>query len=84
MKPFLRKLRSRADALVQALEPVKPSIVAMRYLEGLVFQDKVYPDFESIHAAFPGKYHRDPIGVEVWVVDGRTGQDATPSWEGRP
>ncbi len=82
MKATLRKLRSRANALADALEPIKPSIVAMRYREGLVFQGKVYPDFEAIHAEFPGKYHRDPIGVEVHVVDGRTGDPAPPSWEG--
>lgn len=82
MKPALRKMKSRLANIGEAMTPAKPTVVAMRYREGLVFQGKVYPDFEAIHAEFPGKYHRDPIGVEVHVVDGRTGDPAPPSWEG--
>lgn len=80
MKATLRKMRDRLDLVADSLEPVKPTIVAMRYREGLLFEGRIWPDFESIHAEYPGKFDRYHIGVEVQVVDGRTGQDATPSW----
>lgn len=81
MKAALRKMRDRLDLVAEAREPFKPTIVAMRYREGLLFEGRIWPDFESIHAEYPGRFDRYHIGVEVQVVDGRTGHDATPSWQ---
>jgi hypothetical protein len=80
MKPALRKLHDRLNVVGDAHKPVKPTIVAFRYTEGLLFENRIFPDFEAIHAAYPGKYDRNPIGVELTVMDGRTGLDATQSW----
>jgi hypothetical protein len=80
MKPALRKMKDRLDTVAEAREPLKPTIVAFRYTEGLLFENRIFPDFESIHAEYPGKYDRNPIGVELTVMDGRTGLDATHSW----
>ena len=84
MKPALRKMHDRLDLVGESREPLKPTIVAIRYREGLLFEGRIWPDFESIHSEYPGKFDRYHIGVEVKVVDGRHGHDATPSWmEGR-
>ena len=78
MKPSLRKLHDRLNVVGDARKPVLPTIVAFRQIEGLLFEDRIFPDFESIHAEYPGKYDRDPIGVEIYTVDARLSPEVMP------
>lgn len=78
MKPALRKMKSRIENMAQALEPLRPTIVALRKDEGLLFEGRIWPDFESIHREYPGKFDRYYDGVEIHTVDGRLTPEVTP------